>query len=108
MGAIKNAMKKILPPPVSAFNREVERLLEAQEKSAQLVAQLSLQLEEQKRQIAHLEAQVEKCASLSASIQWKQTKTLEKVERVRKTVPSAWQCGKLPVLRQSEPGSLSL
>lgn len=86
MGAIKNAMKKILPPPVSAFNREVERLLEAQEKSAQLVAQLSLQLEEQKRQIAHLEAQVEKCASLSASIQWKQTKTLEKVERVRKTV----------------------
>ena len=31
MGAVKNALKKVLPPPVSAFNREVERILAAQE-----------------------------------------------------------------------------
>lgn len=51
MGAIKNAMKKILPPPVSAFNREVERLLEAQEKNAKLVKQLSQQVEALNRQL---------------------------------------------------------
>ena len=93
MGTVKNALKKVLPPPVSAFNREVEGMLTAQEQTTRLVEQMARQLEQQSqqiqqqnRQIAQLTAQVEKCAALSASIQREQAKTQAKVERVRKTV----------------------
>lgn len=90
MGAVKNALKKVLPPPVSAFNREVERLLEAQEKSAQLVAQLSRQLEEQQRQIAQLTDQVGRYRrdmdAMSAALRRGQMENREKLERIRKTV----------------------
>lgn len=86
MGTVKNALKKVLPPPVSAFNREVERLLAAQEQNTALMAQMARQLEEQNRQIAQLKAQLEKCEARSASIQREQAKTQAKVERVRKTV----------------------
>lgn len=51
MGTVKNALKKILPPPVSAFNREVERLLEAQEKNTKLMEQMARQLEDSCKKI---------------------------------------------------------
>lgn len=86
MGTVKNALKKVLPPPVSAFNREVERLLAVQEKNAQLVDQMARQLKEQNRQIAQLTAQVERYRRSMDTMQREQTKLKAKVERVRKSV----------------------
>ena len=51
MGTVKNALKKVLPPPVSAFNREVERILAAQEGNAQLIQQLRHEVESLTRQL---------------------------------------------------------
>ena len=86
MGTVKNALKKVLLPPVSAFNREVERLLAVQEKNAQLVDQMARQLKEQNRQIAQLTAQVERYRRSMDTMQREQTKLKAKVERVRKSV----------------------
>lgn len=97
MGTVKNAMKKVLPPPVSAFNREVERILLAQERSTRLMEQMAKQMErqnrqiqEQNRKIAQLTDQVERYRrdldAMSAALRRGQAETWEKVERIRKTV----------------------
>lgn len=97
MGAIKNAMKKVLPPPVSAFNREVERILAAQEQNTRLMEQMARQLEQQNqqiqqqnRQIAQLTAQVEeyrkRVDAMASAQRWGLADNREKLERIRKTV----------------------
>ena len=97
MGAVKNALKKVLPPPVSAFNREVERILAAQEDNARLMEQMARQLEQQNqqiqqqnRQIAQLTAQVEnyrrQLDTTAATLRRSQMESREKLERIRKTV----------------------
>lgn len=99
MGAIKNAMKKVLPPPVSAFNREVERILLAQEHNTQLMEQMARQMQQQSqqfqqqiqqrdRQIAQLTAQVESYRktvdAMSSSLRKGQTETRVRLEQLRK------------------------
>ena len=97
MGTVKNALKKVLPPPVSAFNREVERILAAQEGNARLMEQMARQLEQQNqqiqqqnRQIAQLTAQVEhyrrQLDATAATLRRSQMESREKLERIRKTV----------------------
>ena len=97
MGTVKNALKKVLPPPVSAFNREVERILAAQEGNARLMEQMARQLEQQNqqiqqqnRQIAQLTAQVEhyrrQLDTTAATLRRSQMESREKLERIRKTV----------------------
>lgn len=97
MGAVKNALKKVLPPPVSAFNREVERILAAQEQNTRLMEQMARQLEQQNqqiqqqnRQIAQLTAQVEnyrrQLDATAATLRRSQMESREKLERIRKTV----------------------
>lgn len=66
MGTVKNALKKVLPPPVSAFNREVGRILDAQEESTKLVKQLSQQVEALNRQLEGSRKQVD---ALSKTVQ---------------------------------------
>lgn len=78
MGAIKNVMKKVLPPPVSAFNREVERLLAAQQENAKLVSQLSRQVESLSHQ---LEASEKRVTALSKYVQEQQTAKLDTIRR---------------------------
>ena len=94
MGAVKNALKKVLPPPVSAFNREVEQILAAQEGNARLMEQMARQLEQQNqqiqqqnRQIAQLTAQVEnyrrQLDTTAATLRRSQMESREKLERIR-------------------------
>lgn len=90
MGTVKNALKKVLPPPVSAFNREVERILLAQERSTRLIEQMQQQIQQQNRQIAQLTDQVERnrrdMDAMSAALRRGQMENREKLERIRKTV----------------------
>ncbi len=67
MGAIKDLLKYILPPPVSAFNREVGRILENQERHYAHLAELQdqlrkeneLQSEDMRRRLESLSEQLE-------------------------------------------------
>ena len=94
MGTVKNALKKVLPPPVSAFNREVERILAAQAQSArqmeQTMRQMEAHIQQQNRQIAQLTAQVEnyrrQLDATAATLRRSQMESREKLERIRKTV----------------------
>ena len=78
MGAVKNALKKVLPPPVSAFNREVERILAAQEDNAQLIQQLRHEVESLTRQLEDTQKMVN---ALTKVVQENQAAKLEHVRR---------------------------
>lgn len=94
MGTVKNALKKVLPPPVSAFNREVERILSVQEHNTkcmeQMIRQLEQHIHQQDAQIAQLTAQVEgyrrQLDATSIDLRRSQEENWSKLERIRKTV----------------------
>lgn len=86
MGTVKNALKKVLPPPVSAFNREVERLLAAQRDSAKLANQLSRQVEALTRQ---LEVSQQAVQRLEKALNEGQRQNKEKIETVRRQAADA-------------------
>lgn len=49
MGAFKNNLKKILPPPVNSFMREVNRIVVLEEQNQKLIRQLMETIEKQKQ-----------------------------------------------------------
>lgn len=51
MGTFKNALKKILPPPVNSFMREVNRIVVLEEKNRAMIQQLLQRVEQQEQQI---------------------------------------------------------
>ena len=64
MGAVKNALKKILPPPVNSFMREVNRIVALEEKNQLLIHNLCVQIEQQEERIKRLEYIVHQTAKL--------------------------------------------
>jgi len=54
MGAFKNALKKILPPPVNSFMREVNRIVALEEKNQELMNQLNKDLNNYSNQLNDL------------------------------------------------------
>ena len=72
MGAIKELLKKILPPPVRTFLREIEGLQRLTERQAHLLA------EGQDRTIKAVERQAEELARLLGE----QTERAESLRRV--------------------------
>jgi len=59
MGAFKNALKKILPPPVNSFMREVNRIVALEEKNQELMNQLIDKIGRQQHQIELQDAAIE-------------------------------------------------
>ena len=51
MGNFKSALKKILPPPVNSFMREVNRIIALEEKNQAMMQQLLQRVEQQEQQI---------------------------------------------------------
>lgn len=51
VGKIKNGLKRILPPPVNSFMREVDRIVAMEEKNQVMIQQLLQRIEQQERQI---------------------------------------------------------
>jgi len=51
MGAFKNALKRILPPPVNSFMREVNRIVALEEKNQKAIEKLTITLAQQEKQI---------------------------------------------------------
>jgi len=59
MGSVKNALKKILPPPVNSFMREVNRIVALEEKNHELMNQLIDKMGRQQHQIELQNAAIE-------------------------------------------------
>ena len=51
MGALKNSLKKILPPPVNSFMREVNRIVAIEENNQKAIEKLTITLVQQEKQI---------------------------------------------------------
>ena len=51
MGTIKNWFKKILPPPVNSFMREVNRIVALEEKNQSMIQKLLQRVEQQEQQL---------------------------------------------------------
>lgn len=51
MGAFKDSLKKILPPPVNSFMREVNRIVAVEEQNQKLIKQVIQKVERQEQQI---------------------------------------------------------
>jgi len=61
IGTIKNVLKRILPPPVKSFMREVERILSAIQKQGQKQNIVLTEIKETKQQVADVLAEIQ-CA----------------------------------------------
>lgn len=59
MGVVKNALKKILPPPVNSFMREVNRIVALEEKNLSALDKLTTIEEQNKKTIEMLIAKIE-------------------------------------------------
>ena len=72
MGTIKNWFKKILPPPVNSFMREVNRIVTLEEKNQAMIQQLMQKIEkhEEKLQQQNIltQAQVKQLEELMKSV----------------------------------------
>lgn len=55
MGALKNSLKKILPPPVNSFMREINRVVALEEKNQELLGQIAQKVTQQEEKIAKQE-----------------------------------------------------
>ena len=76
MGTFKNGLKKILPPPVNSFMREVNRIIALEEKNQELIAQLIAKTEQQSRQI--------ELQNAALQYQEKQIRTLQEIQNQQK------------------------
>ena len=52
MSVIKNSLKKILPPPVNSFMREINRIVALGEKNQAVMQKLMQTVEQQEQKIA--------------------------------------------------------
>lgn len=66
MGVFKNGLKKILPPPVNSFMREVNRIITMEEQNRKLIKQM-MEINEEQNEI--LNQQAEKIEQLEKRIQ---------------------------------------
>ncbi len=59
MGVFKNGLKKILPPPVNSFMREVNRIVAVEEKNQKLIMQLQDSIEKQNQLLQQKNKEIE-------------------------------------------------
>lgn len=59
MGVFKNGLKKILPPPVNSFMREVNRIIVMEEKNQKLIMQLQDSIEKQNQLLQQKNKEIE-------------------------------------------------
>ncbi|HBI61248.1 MAG TPA: hypothetical protein DDY31_08570 [Lachnospiraceae bacterium] len=82
MGTFKNALKRILPPPVNSFMREVNRIISLEEKNQAMIQQLTKRVEQQEKvlqkQIEKIDRQEQKFVQLLDEVEKKDLKILEK------------------------------
>lgn len=85
MGALKNSLKKILPPPVNSFMREINRIIAIEEQNQNLVRQLMQKIAQQERliqqQAEKQELQEQKLVKLLESFESRYLKTRELHEK---------------------------
>ncbi len=79
MGAFKNSLKKILPPPVNSFMREVNRIVAVEEQNQKLIKQL-LETTEKQNQI--LKQQAEKIEQLEERIKVDNKRTQDMIQQL--------------------------
>lgn len=82
MGILKNSLKKLLPPPVNSFMREVNRIVALEEKNQAMIQQLLQRVEQQEKilqkQIEKIDRQEQKFVQLLDDVKKKDLEILEK------------------------------
>ena len=90
MGTIKNWFKKILPPPVNSFMREVNRIVTLEEKNQALMQQLLQRVERQEQQLKIQEEQLKMQEQL-LNLQENQFEEMCKVSKIQNDILSSLQ-----------------
>ena len=95
MGVFKNGLKKILPPPVNSFMREVNRIITMEEQNRKLIMQLQDSIEKQNQKlIMQLQDSIEKQNQLlqqkNKEIEWLEQNLRYSMESMQELKDTLW------------------